>query len=599
MECVNIFKEKKKIYRLLAIAMAEDKNVTSEEEMAIATVLMYRFCHSENRSEESMKVFRREGFRTFWRHITHKENNDGDMFDLFKVIREKLECFKIKFDIQNISVIDGFNFVYGSDSIQLSPELRSDLLEFILLKQFRVDAKRKQYSNSLSSATDYEFLKRLFERIKTDKSNSESPQSTTREYNINTLDEYYKIRIRPLVREYVELCMMCLLLVRQSLKELMTDINDSVGNSVFMNVNSLSKREKERELKEMVYIIKSDRSIMDREREAFRVVCKIFRVKGSTELWRRLSKETKGANLLSRGRRLGGKVYYKSTTLDVNDFNNIQQSICSFDIKGKIINGAFHVLQRCEIRKRDEMYISDKRWSKFAIWTFGISALILYFSVVDLVNVTENKGEILNVRNFFNLLESNYCSIVLYSGLLISVPLLLKWRWEYCKKNIKKFLTGLVGIVVILQIVKCCSEVELSKTIEAFFIPLTLVAMMLSIEWLIFMRQEYSGVAHYCGELKNTETRNTTILIVLVCAAIMIDVCLGIVELIAHSNLSESKEVVNAMDYVAKIASALILGCICFFAGKFLDMYRIQQQTDMAKMRECIKALDNRVNKKS
>ena len=133
--------------------------------------------------------------------------------------------------------------------------------------------------------------------------------------------------------------------------------------------------------------------------------------------------------------------------------------------------------------------------------------------------------------------------------------------------------------------------------VATFFIPLTLVTMMLSIEWLIFMRQEYSGHSQDNEEQKEGKKGNASILIVLVCAAIMIDVCLGVVELIVHSKLEETP--VDTMDYVAKIASALILGCICFFAGKFLDMYRIQQQTDVHKMNGCIKELGNRVNDES
>lgn len=65
-------------------------------------------------------------------------------------------------------------------------------------------------------------------------------------------------------------------------------------------------------------------------------------------------------------------------------------------------------------------------------------------------------------------------------------------------------------------------------------------------------------------------------------------------ELITHS---EPNDPIVSQDYVAKIASALILGCICFFAGKFLYMYRMQQQTDMVKMKECIDELEVRINK--
>ncbi len=612
MKNVNIFKEKKQIYRLLSIAMAEDGDVNIEEEMAIATVLMYHYCRVESGKEKSMRLLDEKGFSTFWKHITrtndNSDKNDSVMLSLLGGIREKINLHRIKFEISDFQIIDAFNYQYKQKNIQLSQELKEDLLGTILLEQLSADAKREHYRECLLSTEEsnpelYVLKTTLLAKIKEDKRISENLQGATREENCQTLEEYYEIRIRPLVQEYAKLYMQCLLLIRQSLEELLADTNGSVGKSIFMNVNGLSKQEKAQELKEMVYVIKSDRSIMDREREAFRVVCKIFRVKGSSDLWRGLL-DCSAEELLNSNVKTP-QVHYKGPMMAVNDFSNIQQSICFFDVKGKILSGTFHALQHCLRRRRDNLYLSDKQWSNFAVWTFGISALILYFFVADLVNRTDTRSIIFCSRNLMHFLENSqeltkWLGVSVLGGFIVFS--LRKWRGRL-KKNIKKYRIVLFTMPIIIVIppsIKCCFETTWSDIVGTFFIPLTLVAMMLSIEWLIFMRQEYSGFAHDNREPKGAKTRNTSILIVLVCAAIMIDVCLGIVELISKSYVNDADLYeVGVKDYVAKIASALILGCICFFAGKFLDMYRIQQLTDVTKMQECIKALDKRMNEKS
>ena len=595
MKTINTFAEKKKIYRLLAIAMAEDDCVSFEEKMAIATVLMYRYLDTESRNEKSWKIHKEKGFGTFLRHVVRKkeicEKNNDDVFDRFIAVRKKISCHRVEFNREDFLIIDSFNCRYISDNIKLTDELKDDLLGSIILEQIKKDIKNELYKDCLTKDAlgFYELKTKFLIMVRKDSQISEiNHDSSYGEFVCKTLDDYYEKRVRPLIQNYLELCMLCLLLVEQSLAELMADVNGSVGKSVFMNVNSLTKQDKERELKEMVYVIKSDRSMMDREREAFRVVCKIFRVKGSTNLWKELS-SCDSVSLLNNSVK-STRVHYKDSMMDINDFNNVQQSICSFDVKGKIINGAYHVLQRSEIRKRDEIYLSDKKWSSLAVWTFGVSALILYFFVADLVNQSSGRPFIFELDKLQIPSSSHMRWISLFLGIVLIGWFLVK-NFDLKKRIV---IIPAVFIVMLLFSIRYCFNVKWSDMVATFFIPLTLVAMMLSIEWLIFMRQEYSGSPHDSGEQKEAKKGNASILIVLVCAAIMIDVCLGIVELVAHS-----KSPIDTMDYVAKIASALILGCICFFAGKFLDMYRIQQQTDVHRMKGCIEELSKRVNDES
>jgi preprotein translocase subunit YajC len=38
----------------------------------------------------------------------------------------------------------------------------------------------------------------------------------------------------------------------------------------------------------------------------------------------------------------------------------------------------------------------------------------------------------------------------------------------------------------------------------------------------------------------------------------------------------------------AKLTSAIVLGAICFFSGKFLEMYRAQQKQDRDTIEKCV-----------
>ncbi|MBR5847587.1 MAG: hypothetical protein IKY72_07315 [Bacteroidaceae bacterium] len=509
----NYFAEKKHIYRLLSIAMAEDsevegQRVNKKEIRAIVTTLMYRYYDS----------FRDEN------------NPKNDV--VLNNIKTHLEGHGISSMDMNPEDVDGF-----------WTELGKDLKDFYELKNSGEGNLRKTFC---------------------------------------------------------EVCKMWSQLVVQSLRELDNDSDGSVRKSIFMNVDSLNIEEKERELKEMVYVIKSDDSVMDRERESFRVVCKIFRIKNSTILWRRLVGVENIEDLLVNDK-IKCHLRFKKQ-MDVNDFNNIKHSICFYEIRGAIIQGAYHVLQRSETRTEDKIYFSDKKWSSLAVWTFSISSLFLYFFVADMVNQVPGHELIFKSSNIqhivSNMVEPWLKWLPFVTLTIIGVKYCLDWivlnklDLPFIKRLTRSDWTRSVVaacvVISLLVVIKSYSGHPWQAIVETFFIPCVLVIMMLSIEWLIFMKQEYSGMTQ-----EDNKKSNAAVLVVLVCAAILTDVCLGIVELIAHS---ESDNLPTIEDYVSKIASALILGCICFFAGKFLDMYRMQQQTDVHKMKECIKELETKVS---
>ena len=77
-------------------------------------------------------------------------------------------------------------------------------------------------------------------------------------------------------------------------------------------------------------------------------------------------------------------------------------------------------------------------------------------------------------------------------------------------------------------------------------------------------------------------------LIVLVAAAIIADICIGLIELNGNLTLST---------ITTKVASALFLGCICFFVGKFINMRRAQKSIDKGEMKDVVKTIEEMINK--
>jgi hypothetical protein len=109
--------------------------------------------------------------------------------------------------------------------------------------------------------------------------------------------------------------------------------------------------------------------------------------------------------------------------------------------------------------------------------------------------------------------------------------------------------------------------------------PLCVLAMMVSVEWLIFMREQMQHDSH---------KGSSVILIILVAAAIIADICLGVVE---HFNLHPTE----SPNYISIVASALFLGCICFFFGKWLENRRMEGQQVQQQMEEVVESIGDRI----
>ncbi len=159
-------------------------------------------------------------------------------------------------------------------------------------------------------------------------------------------------------------------------------------------------------------------------------------------------------------------------------------------------------------------------------------------------------------------------------------------RWSVRVKWIWTFLIFTLPMLVyfILAFPHRNKQFEFLK--ESFGMPLCILVMMLSIEWLIFMREQYHG--HTSNTPKGENHSHSATLSILVFLAIVIDICISIIEMHGISFGYYYQHI-----FVAKLAAAILLGAICFFVGKFIEIQRVQKEEDMKIMKDSVKRLSD------
>jgi hypothetical protein len=124
------------------------------------------------------------------------------------------------------------------------------------------------------------------------------------------------------------------------------------------------------------------------------------------------------------------------------------------------------------------------------------------------------------------------------------------------------------------------------KYVYGTIVSICVLVMMLTVEWLIFMRTNSKGAkvitepevdeSEQSNMLLAPSSHHHTSLALFVGIAILLDICLGVIEL--------PRADVNVYGVAIKVVSAIFLGCICFFIGKFFENWREQQVNDIEKM---------------
>lgn len=339
--------------------------------------------------------------------------------------------------------------------------------------------------------------------------------------------------------------------------------NSATRKSIFMNLDSLDEGRLKREVMDMQLVARADQALLDSEREAFRVFCKCARITHSTRLWQRL--QNYPDEILWGVDSVDFKITQK-TELDVNDYRSIRKSVDFYDIQGPIVDGAGYLLQRELTRHHDMMYHKDKAFNACAFILFCATALITYLkishhSLLDFIN-----SQIVIIKDMLMpKLSTWHVPAAFFSFVILCLGVYLISRKIKLKRNMRSFtLTRAVCVAVssVLVIISLYSN------------QICLLVMMLAIEWLMFMKEQLG--AH----------RSKTIpsMTVMVAAAIIADMSLGVIEYYAHNST-------GVPNFIYIIASSLFLGCICFFFGKWLENRREQAHVDQEDMGKCVNGI--------
>ncbi len=390
--------------------------------------------------------------------------------------------------------------------------------------------------------------------------------------------------------------------------------DESNRKSLFMNVDSFEKNEIKQELVDIMLVARADYSLLDSEREAFRIICKLFKLRKTKQLWHTLTKINFG-ELIKLDFRNTDKLEKddkhlvcdfrvdRKEKIDINDFKSIKKSISSFNIKGYLIDGVCHVLERERASFKDNIYHRDHKFNKYAIWLFVISAISLYIGISNVPynkehtnseHIVSSNGSItldsvyLRVilgDKLYDICKDNYIEIFILLLFLMSISLILYIRRnnkDEIKSNKKRLINRIKYAIsnesieyILLSIV---------TTLVMLYNTIALLVMMLSIEWLIFMKEQLSSNK---SNVEKGFSNTNTVLIIIVVAAIVADICLGVVELNQDNALT-------IKNFFVKTSSALFLGCICFFSGKYLDNDRMQDNKIVEDMSDVINSIESK-----
>lgn len=298
----------------------------------------------------------------------------------------------------------------------------------------------------------------------------------------------------------------------------------STRQSIFMNIDALTNEDVATEVRNLMRIIVVDNSITDREREAFFIYCRMMRVRNMAQLWRELSKMTLEQLRNSETPTPRVKFRRRRSLMSLAEFELIFDTFTFYKIHSPILDGACHILQREKTRSQARIIRQNKHISHMAFVFFAICGLLIYaFTAIPCVH------------NFVAGYKYVYGSIV----------------------------------------------------------SICVLVMMLTVEWLIFMRTNSKGAkvitepevdeSEQSNMLLAPSSHHHTSLALFVGIAILLDICLGVIEL--------PRADVNVYGVAIKVVSAIFLGCICFFIGKFFENWREQQVNDIEKMGEVTERL--------
>lgn len=398
-----------------------------------------------------------------------------------------------------------------------------------------------------------------------------------------------------------------------------------VQQSLFVNVDSLDASEVKRELSGMIGVIKADRIVAEQERAAFMAVAKIMGVRISHadfERWvdSKYPESVQGINL-----------HKLQENFDVvADAESIKDAIMVYKIQGPLRFAMQNVLKRKRdtlVNQRDKQH---KKITKWALGVFALSALLIYFGSVvhmetkNIVSETYFKDQLMGSfeedysdiivelqddvnaesthqnlgsalshidgdygPNMDKIVEESHCSVMVKLMLLIlsgvfayGLIKLLGGVNTILNKFDNRVNIPVLFVTIITTLLLLIWFVIPNAHLEIYYMPFLTMCMMISIEVMIFMRERYSTML-----VDNKRHKDSTKqIVVFVLFAIIADFCIGYIEL--------PKEFDTQM-LIGKFASAILLGSISFFVGKFLDTNSIQRQTEIDSVDKSIATIES------
>lgn len=405
-----------------------------------------------------------------------------------------------------------------------------------------------------------------------------------------------------------------------------------VQQGLFVNIDSLSVHDVLTELRDMILVIKADKIITEIERVAFVSVARIMRIVGSDSTWDDWMDYSKEKLL-----QLTSSVFFpkvrRRNIITANDAKTIEEAITSYKLRGPLCLGLQKAIRHNTNNFQNN---SEKRYkliSWIALWAFVISGWLVYFGCatnienkqiaheagiemvspiadsyahVGLTTEQELNTDSLHLvgieqLEFTDLAskssyirkgmltvmdngDTKFLNLIVWWILILVIICVVRvvqnvflYHFNYRPGNgfakYAQYLVMLLPLVTCIYVYQTTPEPVLSICYTPFFT----LCMMISIEVMIFMRERYIA--------KNNESHkgSTKLLVVFVFAAVVADMCIGFLE------LPIGYEPWMLFD---KIASAILLGCLSFFIGKFMDIDSMQKQAEIEAMNTSIENIE-------
>ena len=225
---------------------------------------------------------------------------------------------------------------------------------------------------------------------------------------------------------------------------------------------------------------------------------------------------------------------------------------------------------------------------------FAISAIVVYLECAFHLELKQTTESISEPKWGFHFL-SMLCGLLLLGVVnivhkyftfkknhedLMSYRIGQKLRPFPMLREMSRFIPEIIAVIVSVLLTCFAYQKEFNLYIsnilgvmKVLWSPLCVLCMMLSIEIMVFMRDKY------------TQETSSTLLVVFVIAAIVADLCIGFIEI--PEGMYKDFSVV-----APKVAYSIFLGCLSFFAGKFMEMNASQKQQEEDQMDEDIQEIN-------